>query len=134
MNKAVISGRLTKDPDCRQNGDLNIARFTVAVDRRSRNEEKQTDFIPCVAFGKTAEIAGQFLQKGSKVGVTGNIKTGSYTNKEGQKVYTTDVYVEDIEFLDTLPKPEAKQEEPVQETMDGFMRIPEGIDEELPFN
>ncbi len=122
-----------------------IARYTLAVDRRGRrsnnNDEQTADFINCVAFGKSGEFAEKYFKKGMKVLVTGRIQTGSYTNKEGQKVYTTDVVVDDQEFCESKNAsaenggfvPAAKQETPA-EVDDGFMNIPDGIDETLPFN
>ena len=108
MNRVILMGRLTRDPDIRysQSGDnMAIARFTLAVDRRGRRQDgadQQTaDFIGCVAFGRTAEFAEKYLKQGTKIAVTGRIQTGSYTNKEGQKVYTTDVVLDDIEFAES---------------------------------
>ncbi|RKI81014.1 single-stranded DNA-binding protein [bacterium 0.1xD8-71] len=147
MNKVILMGRLTRDPEVRYSQGENamaIARYTLAVDRRfNRNNDDQTaDFIGCVAFGRAGEFAEKYLHKGTKVVVTGRIQTGSYTNKDGVKVYTTDVVVEDQEFAEsknssagdgsfapagrTAPAPAAAG--------DGFMNIPDGIDEELPFN
>lgn len=128
-----MNGRLTRDAELRQAGETTVARFSLAVDRRKKDDG--TDFINCVAFGKTAEFIDKYFQKGSKIVVIGHIQTGSYTNKEGQKVYTTDVIVDECEFG------ESKGEKPVKEgftppTVDsnGFMVIPEGIDEDLPFH
>ncbi|MCR4813574.1 MAG: single-stranded DNA-binding protein [Lachnospiraceae bacterium] len=105
MNKVILMGRLTRDPDVRYSQGENstaVARYTLAVDRRfSRNEENSTDFINIVAFGKSGEFAEKYFKKGMKVLVTGRIQTGSYTNKEGQKVYTTDVVAEDQEFAES---------------------------------
>ncbi len=157
MNKVILMGRLTRDPEIRYSqGDnaMAIARYTLAVDRRfNRNgDENSADFIGCVAFGKSAEFAERYLHKGTKIVATGRIQTGSYTNRDGVKVYTTDVVVEDQEFAESKnsasnadggygsagfggsgygapasrPQPEAAG--------DGFMNIPDGIDEELPFN
>ena len=132
MNKVILMGRLTRNPEVRysQNGDVSlaIARYTLAVDRRiKRQEEQDTDFINCVTFGKAAEFAEKYLQQGTKIAITGRIQTGSYTNKEGKKVYTTDVIVEEQEFA------ESKAAE--QKTDDnGFMNIPEGMEDELPFH
>lgn len=140
MNKVVLMGRLTRDPEVRwTQGEkpLCLAKYTLAVDRRFKREgEASADFINCTAFGKSAEFTEKYLRKGTKIAVTGRIQTGSYTNKEGQKVYTTDVVVEEQEFTesknsapqDTRPKPD-----PMTDT-DGFMSIPDGIDDELPFN
>ena len=105
MNKVVLMGRLTRDPEVRYSQGENstaIARYTLAVDRRfSKNDENNTDFINIVAFGKSGEFAEKYFHKGMKVVVTGRIQTGSYTNKEGQKVYTTDIVVEDQEFAES---------------------------------
>lgn len=125
MNKVILIGRLTKDPEYRQ-GDTTIARYTLAVDRRKK--DVGADFIQCVAFGKAADFANLYLHKGTKIAVTGHIQTGSYMNKEGQKVYTTDVIIEEQEFA------ESKREEKEQTDENGFARIPEDADEELPFS
>ena len=157
MNKVILMGRLTREPDVRysQNADgsMAIARYTLAVDRRrSRNsgagDDQTADFIGCVAFARAAEFAEKYFRQGLKVIVTGRIQTGSYTNKEGQKVYTTDVVVEDQEFAESkavsdanagsfraaAPSPAPAPATPVSDAGDGFMNIPDGIDEELPFN
>ncbi|NLL79191.1 MAG: single-stranded DNA-binding protein [Clostridiales bacterium] len=151
MNKVILMGRLTRDPEVRYSqGDnpMAIARYTLAVDRRfNRNgDDASADFIGCVAFGRSGEFAEKYFRKGTKIVVTGRIQTGSYTNKDGNKVYTTDVVVEDQEFAESKnasgggdgfgggfsgggagrPKPSSAG--------DGFMNIPDGIDEELPFN
>lgn len=149
MNKVILMGRLTRDPEVRYSqGDnsMAIARYTLAVDRRfnrNNNDENSADFIGCVAFGRSGEFAEKYFRKGTKVLVTGRIQTGSYTNKDGVKVYTTDVVVEDQEFAESknsnsgagssfmgsansAPQPSGAG--------DGFMNIPDGIDEELPFN
>ena len=123
MNKVILIGRLTKDPEVRTSGETMIARYTLAVGRRVAKGEKATDFISCVAFTRKAEFAEKYLHKGSKIAITGRIQTGSYTNREGQKIYTTDVVVEDNEFV------EKKQSETQQSD---FEDIPD--DEELPFN
>lgn len=152
MNKVILMGRLTRDPEIRYSqGDnsMAVARYTLAVDRRFRrgNDGDQTaDFIGCVAFGKSAEFAEKYFRQGLKVIVTGRIQTGSYTNRDGQKVYTTDVVVEDQEFAESkaasdanagryqpAPAP-APAPAPISDAGDGFMNIPDGIDEELPFN
>ena len=136
MNKVILMGRLTRDPDVRYSQGQNqiaIARFTLAVDRRRAAEGQQSaDYIPCVALGKNGEFAEKYLKKGTKIVVEGRIQTGSYTNREGQKVYTTEVMVESQEFAeskregDSSPQPEYDE--------NGFMNIPDGIDEELPFS
>ena len=150
MNKVILMGRLTRDPEVRysQGGEnsLAIARYTLAVDRRfKRNGDDQTaDFIGCVAFGRNAEFAEKYFRQGLKVVVTGRIQTGSYTNKDGVKVYTTEVIVEDQEFAESRAESDANRASfqhqaapspaPSADAGDGFMNIPDGIDEELPFN
>ena len=150
MNKVILMGRLTRDPEVRysQGGEnsLAIARYTLAVDRRfKRNGDDQTaDFIGCVAFGRSAEFAEKYFRQGLKVVVTGRIQTGSYTNKDGVKVYTTEVIVEEQEFAESRAEAEANRASfqrqsapspaPSADAGDGFMNIPDGIDEELPFN
>jgi len=135
-------GRLVRDPNISyaQGGDnMAIARFTLAVDRRgSKNNDQQTaDFIGCVAFGRQAEFSEKYLRQGTKVAVTGRIQTGSYTNKDGQKVYTTDVVLDDIEFAESKGNNDSNSAPSRQETSntdkDGFMNIPDGLGEELPF-
>lgn len=142
MNKVILMGRLTRDPDVRytqQNSSqesMCIARYTLAVDRRgNRDGQQAADFISCVAFGGNGEFAEKYLRKGTKIAITGRIQTGSYTNREGQKVYTTDVVIEEQEFAES--KRAAGQQgdsEQYPDTGDGFMNIPDGFDEELPFN
>ena len=170
MNKAILMGRLTRDPDIRYTqGDnpMCIARYTLAVDRRfsrtAGNDGNNADFIPCVCFGKTAEFVEKYLKKGTKMAVTGRIQTGSYTNRDGVKVYTTEVVVEDQEFAESRnasgnnggnggynggnsnnggsrggnyggrAEQTPAQDAGSSDSLDGFMNIPDGIDEELPF-
>ena len=181
MNKVILMGRLTRDPEVRYTqGDnsMAIARYTLAVDRRfsrgGNNDGNNADFIPCVVFGRPAEFTERYLRKGTKVAITGRIQTGSYTNKDGVKVYTTEVVVEDQEFAESknaasgggnyggngnygggynsgnnyngggssnnggayqAPRNSAPAPAPAPSTdsLDGFMNIPDGIDEELPF-
>ena len=152
MNKVILMGRLTRDPEVRYSQGENssaIARYTLAVDRRfSRNNdgEQSADFINCVAFGRAAEFAEKYFRQGLKVIVTGRIQTGSYTNKDGQKVYTTDVFIEEQEFAESksnqgnnsssaasVAKP-TPNPNPSAPDDNGFMNIPDGLDEELPFN
>jgi len=179
MNKAILMGRLTRDPDIRYTqGDnpMCIARYTLAVDRRfsrnANNDGNNADFIPCVCFGKTAEFVEKYLKKGTKMAVTGRIQTGSYTNRDGVKVYTTEVVVEDQEFAESRnasgngnfggngnynggnsgynsgsnngggsrggnyggkAEQAPAQDAGSSDSLDGFMNIPDGIDEELPF-
>ena len=152
MNKVIIMGRLTRDPEIRYsqgNDQMAIARYTLAVDRRFvRNSDQTADFISCVAFGKSAEFAEKYFKQGTKIVVSGRIQTGSYTNKDGNKVYTTDVVVEEQEFAESKATSDANAGSfshaggfqqapaptPAADAGDGFMNIPDGIDEELPFN
>ena len=149
MNKVMLMGRLTRDPDIRYSQGENataVARYTLAVDRRfKRDSDTQTaDFISCVAFGRSAEFAEKYLHQGMKMLVTGRIQTGSYTNRDGQKVYTTDVIVEDQEFAESKNADSSRSSRTeyapgsftaaAPEADSGFMNIPDGIDEELPFN
>lgn len=136
MNKVILMGRLTRDPDVKYSQGENamaIARYTLAVDRRfSRNNDENTaDFIGCVAFGRSAEFTEKYFRKGMRIVVTGRIQTGSYTNKDGVKVYSTDVIVEDQEFAES--KKAVNNGDDIN-SADGFMNIPDGIDEEMPFN
>lgn len=134
MNNVVLMGRLTKDPEIRYTqGDnpLAITRYTLAVDRRFKREGEQTaDFINCVAFGKGAEFANKYFRQGSRICMSGRIQTGSYVNREGNKVYTTEVVVDNQEFADG--KKETKPAEP-DIPADEFVSVPEGLEEELPF-
>ena len=140
MNKVILMGRLTRDPEIRYtNGDnaLAIGRYTRAVDRRFHREGEATaDFINCVCFGRTAEFAEKYYCQGIKIVVSGRIQTGSYTNRDGQKVYTTEVVVEEQEFAESKNAGSSSDHtpQPAPESTDGFMNIPDGIEEELPFN
>ena len=139
MNKVILMGRLCADPEVRYSQNENqtaVARYRLAVDRRFKREGDQTaDFIPCVAFGKAAQFAEYYLHRGTKIIITGRIQTGSYTNKDGQKVYTTDVVVEDQEFAESKGASSGNGgTAPQAADPDGFISLPDGIDEELPFN
>ena len=151
MNKVILMGRLTRDPDVRYTAGDNptaIGRYTLAVDRRYKREGEATaDFINCVAFGKQGEFAEKYFRQGTKVLVTGRIQTGSYTNRDGVKVYTTDVVVEEQEFAESKAVSDShigrapagapahsEAPSPSAASADGFMNIPDGIDEELPFS
>ena len=141
MNKVVLVGRLTRDPEVRYSQGNNataVARYTVAVDRRfKRDGEPTADFIPCVVFGRSAEFTEKYFRKGMQVAVSGRIQTGSYTNKDGNKVYTTDVVVEEQEFAESKAANQQNQQSAGSGSIpasDGFMSIPDGMDEELPFN
>ena len=131
MNKVILIGRLTKDVETRYSNDLAISRYTLAVDRKFKKEgEQEADFINCVVFGKGGEFAEKYFTKGMKVAVTGRIQTGSYSDKDtGKTVYTTDIIVEEQEFCES----KKDQNKPVNSGND-FMSIPDGLDEELPFN
>jgi single-strand DNA-binding protein len=148
MNKVILMGRLTRDPEVRYSQGENalaIARYTLAVDRRfQRNSDQTADFISCVAFGRSAEFAEKYLKQGTKICITGRIQTGSYTNKDGVKVYTTEVVVEDQEFAESKNAAQnngssssdfsgGSRPTPSAASGDGFMSIPEGIEDELPF-
>lgn len=135
MNKVILLGNLTRDIEMKYSTGDNataIARFSIAVSRKTKNVEGKydSDFINCVAFGKTAEFIQKYFAKGSKIAVAGRIQTGSYTNKDGNKVYTTDVVVEDVDFAGSKTEGSSK---PASDNQ-GFMNIPDGVDEELPFN
>lgn len=144
MNKAILMGRLTRDPNVRYTQGAEstcVARYTLAVDRRVKQEGQQsTDFISCVAFGRNGEFAEKYLKQGSKIVVTGHIQTGSYTNRDGNKVYTTDIVIEEQEFAESKAAAERnQQQEPQPQSQtetdeNGFMNIPDGLDEELPFS
>lgn len=128
MNQVNLIGRLTSDPEINNT----VTKYTLAVDRRfKRDGDPDADFIRCVCFGKTAEFAAKYLRKGTKIGVTGRIQTGSYTNKDGAKVYTTDVIVENQEFvehkIETAVQPKAETPE------DRWLPVTDGYQEELPF-
>lgn len=146
MNKVILMGRLTRDPDVRYsqtaNGSMAVARYTLAVDRRFKKDgETNADFISCVAFGKVGEFAEKYLHQGTKIVVEGRIQTGSYTNKDGNKVYTTDIYVENCEFAESKATSEQNgvstapaRPKPSNVDADGFMTIPDNVDDEgLPF-
>lgn len=142
MNKVVLIGRLVREPEVRYSqGEkaMAIARYTLAVDRKfKRDGEPEADFIPCIAFGKLAEFAEKYLTKGVKIAVTGRIQTGSYINKEGNRIYTTDVIVEEQEFCESKKaNGESNQATPSpygNAPTDGFISVPDGIEDELPFN
>ena len=149
MNRVILMGRLTRDPEVRYSQgerSMAIARYTLAVDRRGRrnqdgNSEQTADFINCVAFDRAGEFAERYFRQGMRVLVSGRIQTGSYTNKDGQKVYTTDVVVEECEFAESKNAAgensgftPSDRPSPSSAAGDGFMNIPDGIDEELPFN
>ena len=139
MNKVILMGRLTRDPEVRYTqGEqaMAVARYTLAVDRRGKNQENSADFIQCVAFGKAGEFAERYLHKGTKIVLTGRIQTGSYTNKEGQRVYTTDIVAEDQEFAESKNTESSgtyrnQSAQETQQSDNGFMSVDENS--ELPF-
>lgn len=139
MNKAVLMGRLTRDPEVRYtqgNEPMAVARYTLAVDRRYKREGEQTaDFISCIAFGKNGEFVNKYLSKGMKIAVSGHIQTGSYTNKDGIKVYTTDVIVDEHEFAESKASAQNTQSNNSQPQTyeEGFMSVPDDVEENLPF-
>ena len=140
MNKVILVGRLTRDPEVRYSQGENtmaIARYTIAVNRRFKREgDPEADFIRCVVFGRAAEFAEKYFRQGLRIAISGRNQTGSYTNKEGVKVYTTEVVVEEQEFAESMAEREHTQTpaSAPESSGDGFMNIPEGIDEELPFH
>ena len=144
MNKVILMGRLTRDPEVRYsqtaNGSMAIARYSLAVPRKfKRDNEPDCDFINCIAFGKSGEFADMYLHRGMKIAITGRIQTGSYTNKDGVKVYTTDIVVEEHEFCESKNSSSGNNDKGCigqhpGNASDGFMNIPDGIDEELPFS
>ena len=137
MNKVIEIGRLVRDPEIRYSQGTSstcVARYSLAVDRKFKQEGQPTaDFINCIAFGKLGEFAEKYLHKGVKIAVTGRIQTGSYKNKDGNTIYTTDVVVEEQEFCESKSQSNS-QPQTAPSNDDGFMSIPDGIDEELPFN
>lgn len=144
MNKVILMGRLTRDPEIRYSQgatSMAVARWSLAVDRRFKKEgEQNADFIQCVAFGKNGEFAEKYLHQGTKICMDGHIQTGSYTNRDGQKIYTTEVVVDSVEFAESKSANsnygggyQGERPVPSAASGDGFMNIPNGIEEELPF-
>nr|DAT23688.1 MAG TPA: Single strand binding protein [Caudoviricetes sp.] len=137
MNKVILMGRLTRDPEVRysqNDSSMAIARFSLAVDRRYKKQGDETtaDFFNCTAFGKQGEFVEKYLKKGTKVVVTGRIQNDNYTNKDGQKVYSVQIMVEEIEFAESKAAGQSQQNDSMPG--DGFMNIPDGVESELPFN
>ena len=137
MNKVIEIGRLTKDPEIRYSQGASstcVARYTLAVDRKFKQEgQPNADFINCIAFGKLGEFAEKYLHKGVKIAVTGRIQTGSYKNKDGNTVYTTDVVVEEQEFCESKSQSNS-QPQHTQSNDNSWMNIPDGVEDSLPFN
>ena len=145
MNKVILTGIFTRDPEIKYANDgASIARFSIAVNRRFVKEgsDQKADFLNCIAFGKSAEFIEKYFSKGMKADLSGRIQTGSYTNRDGQKVYTTDIVVEEIEFGESKQQNNStpSQADPGASPCgsadpDGFMNIPDGVEDEgLPFN
>lgn len=136
MNSVQLIGRFTRDPEIKySDGGSSIARFSLAVDRRFKQEGGDTaDFINCIAFGKTAEFIEKYFSKGKKIALNGRIQTGSYTNKENVKVYTTDVVAENVEFVESKGESGQTNGQPAASGNNDFMNIPDGIEEDMPFN
>lgn len=141
MNKVILTGRLVRDPEVRYSQgaeSTTVARYTLAVERRHRaNNEASADFISCIAFNRAADFAEKYLKKGTKIAITGRIQTGSYTNKDGVRVYTTDVIIEEQEFAESKRDDDtngSSPKGPYPTGADGLINIPDSIDEELPFN
>lgn len=140
MNKVILIGRLVKDPDIRMGtNDTTIVRYTIAINRRyHKNNEPTADFIGCVALGKNGEFAEKYLHQGIKIAVTGRIQTGSYINRDGKKVYTTNVLIEEQEFVESKKSQSEEQSQPPvpspEQDASGFMDMPSIMDDELPFN
>ncbi|MBK5898651.1 single-stranded DNA-binding protein [Catonella massiliensis] len=137
MNKVILMGRLTRDPDVRYSqtdSNMAIARFSLAVDRRYKKQGDETtaDFFNCTAFGKQGEFVEKYLKQGTKIVVTGRIQNDNYTNKDGQKVYSVQIMVEEIEFAESKAAGQSQQNDSMPG--DGFMNIPDGVESELPFN
>ena len=152
MNKVILTGRLTRDPEVRYsqgNNPITIARYTLAVDRRyKKSGEQSADFIRCIALGQTGKFAERYLKQGTKIVISGRIQTGNYTNRDGQKVYTTEVVIEEHDFAEsktTISQNQAGMAASTPQSSnatnggfpnipnDGFMNIPDGIEEEIPF-
>lgn len=140
MNKIILMGRLTRDPEISyvQGGGepLAIARYSIAVDRRFKGKsgEQEADFFNCTTFGKQAEFVEKYLKKGTKITLVGRLQNNNYTNKDGQKVYSVQIITEEIDFAESKTTAEAEKGETAPANGDGFINIPDGIDEELPFN
>lgn len=136
MNKVILMGRLTQDPMMRHSEQVTIARYTLAVGRKAHTGEQEADFIQCTAFGKNAEFAEKWLHKGIKILLTGRISTGSYTDRDGRRVYTTEVIAEEQEFAESKAAERSKEADTsvTKQSQEGFLDIPESVYEELPFN
>ena len=138
MNKVILVGRLTRDPEIRYSqgeDSMAVGRYTIAINRRVKPDQEQTaDFLRCIVFGRFAEFAEKYFRQGMRIAVSGRIQTGSYTNKDGVRVYTTEVVVEEQEFAESKAEAEGRPFHESTTDADGFMNVPDGLDEELPFH
>ena len=138
MNKVILVGRLTRDPEIRYSqgeDSMAVGRYTIAINRRVKPDQEQTaDFLRCIVFGRSAEFAEKYFRQGMRIAVSGRIQTGSYTNKEGVRVYTTEVVVEEQEFAESKAEAEGRPFHESTTDADGFMNVPDGLDEDLPFH
>lgn len=138
MNKVILVGRLTRDPEIRYSqgeDSMVVGRYTIAINRRVKPDQEQTaDFLRCIVFGRSAEFAEKYFRQGMRIAVSGRIQTGSYVNKEGIKVYTTEIVVEEQEFAESKAEAEGRPFHESTTNADGFMNVPDGLDEDLPFH
>ena len=138
MNKVILVGRLTRDPEIRYSqgeDSMAVGRYTIAINRRVKPDQEQTaDFLRCIVFGRSAEFAEKYFRQGMRIAVSGRIQTGSYVNKDGIKVYTTEIVVEEQEFAESKAEAEGRPFHESTTDADGFMNVPDGLDEELPFH
>lgn len=138
MNKVILVGRLTRDPEIRYSqgeDSMAVGRYTIAINRRVKPDQEQTaDFLRCIVFGRSAEFAEKYFRQGMRIAVSGRIQTGSYVNKEGIKVYTTEIVVEEQEFAESKAEAEGRPFHESTTNADGFMNVPDGLDEDLPFH
>ena len=138
MNKVILVGRLTRDPEIRYSqgeDSMAVGRYTIAINRRVKPDQEQTaDFLRCIVFGRSAEFAEKYFRQGMRIAVSGRIQTGRYTNKDGVRVYTTEVVVEEQEFAESKAEAEGRPFHESTTDADGFMNVPDGLDEELPFH
>ncbi len=138
MNKVILVGRLTRDPEIRYSqgeDSMAVGRYTIAINRRVKPDQEQTaDFLRCIVFGRSAEFAEKYFRQGMRIAVSGRIQTGSYVNKDGIKVYTTEIVVEEQEFAESKAEAEGRPFHESTTNADGFMNVPDGLDEDLPFH
>lgn len=130
MNSVNLIGRIVRDPEVRYSNEKAVAKFTIAIDRKAKTGEQSADFPSIICFGKTAELVEKYMRKGRLIGIIGRLRTGSYEDKDGKKIYTTDVIADSVEFLDKAPEQESKQSAPQEEQINGFSKL---ADEDIPF-